>query len=282
MQLNNCEINILIKGRKATEFKSPMDFQTYIEGRDASEFEIEFVNNNSVDVEAILSVDGLSITDGKPAGSQSSGYMVPARQRVTVSGWTLDKASVAKFFFAGAKGGSYAEQVGEDSRHKGVIGAKVFGRKYVPSHSFTIQTSGIGHYPAGMRGVTLGGGLTKGLGNSYSAMGMNSVTASNCVGAASASASPISYAADSMESVTLTSAPAVEQTLGTGFGDATEFKTTTVDFERGDLLALFELFYDDAQGLKRRGIDVRASTVRPSAFPADEPKGCAPPANWSR
>ena len=281
MQLNNCEINILIKGRKANEFKSPMDFQTYIEGRDGSEFEIEFVNNNGVDVEAILSVDGLSITDGKPAGSQSSGYMVPARQRVTVAGWTLDKASVAKFFFAGSKGGSYAEQVGEDSRHKGVIGAKVFGRKYTHSNSFTIQTSGFGQYPAGMRGVNLGG-TAKGFGSSYNSIGMNSVTASNCIGSTvSASAAPMAYAADSAD-VSLTAMPAVEQTLGTGFGEATDFKTTTVDFERGDLLALFELFYDDAQGLKRRGIDVRATAPRPSAFPADEPKGCVPPSGWQR
>jgi hypothetical protein len=67
----------------------------------------------------------------------------------------------------------------------------------------------------------------------------------------------------------------VEQTLGTGFGDASTFETTTVDFERGDMIALFELFYDDAQGLKRRGIDVRrGAPARPSAFPADEPKGC--------
>jgi hypothetical protein len=93
-----------------------MDLQTYVEGRDGSEFEIEFVNNNAHDVEAILSVDGLSVTDGKPAGSDSTGYMVPARGRVRIPGWTLDSKQVANFFFAGAKGGSYAEQSGQDDR----------------------------------------------------------------------------------------------------------------------------------------------------------------------
>jgi hypothetical protein len=76
-------------------------------------------------------------------------------------------------------------------------------------------------------------------------------------------------------------APAVEQTLGTTFGEATDFHTTTVQFQRGDLLAMIVLYYDDRQGLKRRGIDVTRKLAAPNPFPADTPKGCAPPAGWN-
>jgi hypothetical protein len=290
MNLNNIEINILVKGRKAKEFQSPMDFQTYIEGRDGSEFEIELVNNHSTDVEAIISVDGLSVTDGKPAGSESAGYMVKARSRLSIPGWMVDKETVAKFFFAGSKGGSYAEQAGQDDRNKGVIGAKVFARKYTPVASFT--TTGLRSRGFTTKGMV--GGIAMGANQMYTNASDPFMGATLSVSSAAASGAVSSVTTGSLESVPLTSPGSsttetdnsyyepVEQTLGTGFGDAADFNTTTVDFQRGDLVALIELFYDDEKGLKRRGIDVHRSNARPSAFPADEPKGCTPPAGWSK
>lgn len=78
----------------------------------------------------------------------------------------------------------------------------------------------------------------------------------------------------------------VEQTLGTAFGQATEFKTTEVEFDRGDLLSMIVLYYDDAKGLRARGIDLdrRKQNPRvaeqPKAFPGLTPKGCVPPTGW--
>lgn len=287
MQRNGCEINILIKGRKATEYLSPIDFQNYIEGREGSNFEIEVVNNNANDIEAILSVDGLSITDGKPAGEASSGYVVPARGRTTIAGWTLDSKTVAQFFFAGAKGGSYAEQSPDgDAKNKGIIGAKIFARKatYNPHVFRTFHAAGSTTLSKGVaRGGTFGmnGGFTNDSWSSNAA-GQNAMLGSltsSCAGmnnvADVASAAPFSV--DSMSDEPQAE---IEQTLGTGFGEKTNFATQTVDFQRGDMIVLFELFYDDAQGLKRRGIDTRRPLARPSAFPADEPKGCTPPEGW--
>lgn len=285
MQNANVEINILINGRKATEYQSPMDFQTYIEGRDGSEFEIEFVNNNPYDVEAILSIDGLSIIDGKPAGSQSGGYVVNARSRMTIPGWMVDGATAARFAFAGAKGGSYVEQAGGDARNKGVIGAKVYARKNA-TPSFTAR-------PAVMRGISKGGPTFQPFG-AYGGGYVGNVSAAsvplgshtvNCIAPSgiSGSLSNASTSSDAMytaDSFDLTQ-NAVEQTLGTEFGKATDFATQEVKFERGDIVAVLVLYYDDRQGLKRRGIDVTRTSARPSAFPADE-VGCKPPANWSK
>jgi hypothetical protein len=280
MNLNNIEINVLVKGRKAKEFQSPMDFQTYIEGRDGSEFEIELVNNHSTDVEAILSVDGLSVTDGKPAGSKSPGYMVKARSQITIPGWTLDTGTVAKFFFAGSKGGSYAEQSGQDSRNKGVIGAKVFARK-------NDRNSVLFDLGFRTKDIMAARGIGGNTGTAARGMGGNTGTAAGGIGgnlAHSFMGASVNTSCSTSNSMLqgLDSDPALEQTLGTGFGDAADFATHQVDFYRGDLLALIELFYDDAKGLKRRGIDVHRSDSRPTAFPADEPKGCTPPAGWSK
>lgn len=298
MQNANVEINILINGRKATEYQSPMDFQTYIEGRDGSEFEIEFVNNNHYDVEAILSIDGLSIIDGKPAGSQSGGYVVNARSRMTIPGWMVDGATAARFAFAGSKGGSYVEQSGGDSRNKGVIGAKVYARKHAPRQSFTARPSVMRGMSKGLNAMGTVSSMSSGLesfGGTYttdSASMLGSQTF-NCIASSNASlnntvlgSAPAMDFSDAAYTIQVGApagaAPApIEQTLGTEFGKATDFATQEVKFERGDIVAVLVLYYDDRQGLKRRGIDPSRTQARPSAFPADD-TGCTPPAGWSK
>jgi hypothetical protein len=55
-----------------------------------------------------------------------------------------------------------------------------------------------------------------------------------------------------------------------------------VSFERGDLAAQIVVYYDNAQGLKARGIQVGRPSrlkyaVEPQAFPG---MGCTPPKDW--
>jgi hypothetical protein len=69
--------------------------------------------------------------------------------------------------------------------------------------------------------------------------------------------------------------------MGTDFGAASEFKTTKVDFQRGDLLTMMVIHYGSAAHLRRVGIDVSAPVAtRPSPFPADD-AGCALPPGWT-
>lgn len=280
MKLNNLEINILINGRKATEYQSPMDFQNYIEGRDGSEFEIEFVNNNSFDVEAILSVDGRSITDGKLAGSSSSGYVVNANSRTRIPGWMVDGDTAARFTFSGKKGGSYDEQMGGDGANKGVIGAKVYARKSRPQ-SFGVMRNGVmrcaGIPKGGFANGYVGGTTTAG----YPTLGSGLFDDSAYTVDVSCMVQSAMSASASTDERTRGLTTEVEQTLGTEFGAATDFNTTEVEFERGDITGVIVLYYDDRQGLKRRGIDVTQKQKRPSAFPADE-VGCPTPEGWSK
>lgn len=284
MLLNNVSISVIINGRELTEYKSPMNFQHYVEGRDGSEFSIVVKNGNSVDVEAVVSVDGLSVTDGEQAGQNSSGYLIPANGEVVIPGWKLDGKEAAKFKFSGKSGGSYAEQAGHGPANLGVIGLMAFARK--PSYSYRSP-------PLRAFGAPRGGDIRKGMSAtrsvSYTSADytqpwngpqLGSASLSNSVmGSANATSEVSAMAPDAVAGAEL--ATASVQNLGTEFGDATEFNTESVDFERGDLLAMMELFYDDRQGLKSVGIDVTNRTTRPSAFPADQ-GGCKPPANWSR
>ncbi|RYD45950.1 MAG: hypothetical protein EOP83_30450, partial [Verrucomicrobiaceae bacterium] len=76
MRLNNVEITVTVKGRPITEYAH--NGQTFIEGRENSQFEIKVTNHNTYRVEAIVAVDGLSILDGKDAGPESQGYLLNA------------------------------------------------------------------------------------------------------------------------------------------------------------------------------------------------------------
>ncbi len=289
MQHNNFEIRVLIKGRPIDEYRH--NGQTFIEGRAGSNFEIEFINHTSSRVEAILSVDGLSVIDGKEAGPNSAGYAVDAHDSVRIPGWKLTDEQVAAFVFAG-KGESYATQSTGSAHNTGVIGALVFLQKsnhnaYFPSHN-QYWTNGVLMNAVG----SSGGGVRRSkmsvtpvtLENTRSAGGpisMNHVQTSNAMfGVASASAT-LSAPGVPIETVDQT---LVTQNLGTGFGSATDFATSTVSFERGDLGAMIVLYYDDSRGLKARGIELqrpsrqrRSPANAPQAFPG---MNCVPPVGW--
>ena len=274
MYLNNCTLSVVINGHhQAAEYVSPMDRQTYIEGREGSEFVLKFTNNNSFRVLMIPSVDGLSIMDGKPASEDSGGYVVEANSTLTIPGWMLDGDTAAKFFFAGEKGGSYSEQSGHGSVNKGVIGVMVFKEKY--QRPTPVFRSGFAR------------GATKGL--SSEMFGSASATLSSSAPMwSNASVNATSFTADnargiapSHENTSFTAEP--ETQLGTGFGAKTTFATTEVKFEKGDMIAMMILYYKDRRGLKKVGIELdnRGNMqTRPNPFPASTP-GCQPPSGWN-
>jgi len=263
MQNNNVTLTVIINGQSgnfdAREYVSPQDRQTYIEGREGSNFSLRIYNGNSFRVLAIPSVDGLSVLDGEPAGENSPGYLLEPRQTLDVPGWMVDEKTAAKFFFAGTKDGkdaSYVAQMEKDTSNKGVIGLMVFREKpaaYFGNAAFAASGSLL--RSAAPTGGTMRGIPTSGVAfNSLSLDSMSIATAS-C---------------------------AAEPTLGTGFGDATDFATKKAEFERGDLLAILALYYADARGGKRKGIDVNVHVTKsPNPFPANK-VGCATPKDWRR
>ena len=272
MRLNDFEFTVLVNDHPITEY--PYSGKVYIEGRAGSEYKIEVKNHSYVRIEAVLSVDGLSVLDGKPAGLQSTGYVLKAYDTMRIPGWTLDRLSVAKFAFAG-KDGSYATQMTGDSRNNGVIGLMIFReRSQVPCVTpltWTPTYTSTAPSPTSVpTWTTWHATSTQNMGSNWQAMGVGSDTASR------------GLAANASVNAAVTP-PMVDQTLGTAFGESTTFATTNVTFVRApEAPTILTLYYDERRGLKARGIRIGRpfkpqEQPLPQAFPL---MGCQPPPGW--
>lgn len=282
MRHNLCELRVLVNGRAITEY--PHDDQVYVEGRPGSQYTIELHNQHPWRIEAVLSVDGLAVTDGQPAGSTSRGYLIEPLGRISVPGWLVDHGRAARFTFADPRQHAphlrqgYAEQVTGSAANNGVIGAMVF-REAVPVVSATV--------PYWASGILYNGNPTlygyNGNPTLYGGPAMTTQTGTSNSNATThnttRSASPAQSAMAMNASVMASAAPPA---LGTAFGAATAFATTAVAFRRGELLATLCLYYADARGLTERGVmrpRHRPRRPGPQAFPGLI--GCAPPPGWS-
>ena len=139
--MSDYEVDVLVNGKPIKQFRHKGT--RFIEGRKGSDFEIRFKNNTWRRVEVVASVDGLSVINGKPCGTDSEGYLVPARESVTIPGWRLNNDAVAKFVF-NDKSRSYSTQMGHGKQNAGVIGFMVFEEEY---STITIPTPHPYPYP---------------------------------------------------------------------------------------------------------------------------------------
>lgn len=251
MRLNDVELRVLVKGRAITEY--PHNGETFVEGRAGSPYEIEIANHSPGRIEVILSVDGLGVRDGKEAGLHSPSYLVEGFGRITVPGWTLDMGSVAGFEFSSPKA-SYAKAATGSTNNVGVIGVMAFNEKVSSISRDFLYSTNWGTQPLGHPVWDVGA-------TTYDAMPTSTGRAT---------------ATSSVQSVN-TSA------IGTGFGQRTDFAVKEVSFTRGELIGTLIMRYDDAKGLKRRGIAISKPSrahlnVTPQAFPGLI--GCIPPKGW--
>lgn len=287
MQYNNISLNVLIKGKPITEY--PHNGQVFMEGRDNSNFEIEIRNQNAHRVEAVISVDGLSVIDGKDAGPASSGYVIEAHSSVRIPGWKLNDDQVAAFEFAGKRDSYSAAVNGGSARNTGVIGVLAYKEKpQRPVYVNTYSSAFPGSYGAISKSTLRSAGYSSGGLESLGGGTPRGIAPSGMLASATCSVSDnLSYMAGSnaiSDTMAMAAMAPVEQSLGTAFGESKEFATSTVTFERGDLQAMIVMFYDDARGLKARGIDLsrrarQRGTQSPVAFPGMT-TGCQPPAGW--
>lgn len=211
---------------------------TFAEGREGSEFTLRLTNRSSSRVLMIPSVDGLSVFTGKTADSNSRGYVVGANQSIVIPGWTLDNQSVAKFFFTNKKD-AYARTGGST----GVLGLLVYGElvqqpvNILPKYTWDKNINSTPYH------------------NPPLYRSINQI---------STQASMISGSSNGME-------------LGTGFGEKTDFATTSTSFNRGPQLALKSIYYDSRKNLEARGIKIYSDKPLPRPF---SDIGCTPPPNW--
>jgi hypothetical protein len=115
----NVSLEVLVAGRPVPTIAHAG--KTYLPvPRLGSEYQIRVHNFGSRRIVAIVSVDGLSVLNGKPASSAHPGYIVDAGNHIVIKGWRRDLDTVAAFSFE-EREKSYAALVGR-SENIGVIG----------------------------------------------------------------------------------------------------------------------------------------------------------------
>lgn len=231
--------------------------KTYIEGRHNSTYVIDLVNHSAHRVEAVVSVDGLAVTDGKPASFHSKGFVVPAYQTISLRGWLLNGEQAAQFVF-GDKRDSYSAKSGAQTT-TGIIGVAWFPER--PVHLTPLVFTHT-HATAARDWLTP---IPQTMWDPAQTLGNLRVGAST-VGS---------------NSVATT---ATQTSLGTQFGESVTYHTTPTAFERmsAEPQTVSMMYYDHAQNLTRMGIRLKPRSASYSeAFPGNPtPTYCEPPPGW--
>jgi len=267
------ELQLRVDGQVAPTFSH--QGESYVLGELRARYTLRVINHSSRRIEAVVSVDGLDVIDGKPAASGKRGYLVPAWGYVDIDGWRLSGVEAAAFRFASVPDSYAARTAG--ARNVGVIGAAIFPERAVvvravPELAAPVPRSepapppSLYERPAAARG------------RSPSASG-----ASNSMDS--------SLSADS-------AAPSQRREsrsgLGTEFGEAVSSRITEVPFVRanpGGPARMLGLRYDDRSGLLAMGVPLceqgdggcDEAQLRRSAtpFPSSHRSGYAvPPPHW--
>jgi len=123
------DVEVLVDGAPAPTYAH--DGETYVLGQLGARYTLRVHNHSGRRVEAVLSVDGRDVIDGKPADVRSKrGYLVPAYGQIDIDGWRLSQSEAAAFRFSSVRD-SHAARTGS-AREVGVIGVAVFPERYLP------------------------------------------------------------------------------------------------------------------------------------------------------
>ena len=82
------EIEVLVDGAPAPSYWHAGE--SYVLGRSGARYTLRVWNHERVRVEAVVSVDGLDVIDGKPADfREKRGYVIAPGGHVDIDGWRL-------------------------------------------------------------------------------------------------------------------------------------------------------------------------------------------------
>jgi hypothetical protein len=297
MKENSFELDVRVHGHEVKEYLH--EGKTYIEGREGSEFTLWVVNHTPKTVLAVVSVDGLSVMDGKDASFNSGGYVLKPYEKFEIPGWRLDLKNVAKFIFTVA-GKSYAA-TSDKPKNVGVIGCAFFAQKELPLDEkykkgiTKIIEEHHHHYPSWPwvqpypsqpiwlssdssepRGITFDINTTTVGTQEYKGLTSETKCSTTKCSSTTKGCEPTSLV-DNSELVE----NFIAQQVGTGFGQQASHEVNTVTFLREDNpMHVIEILYDSRESLVKRGVDLKpkAAVSVPQAFPGSF---CTPPTGWA-
>lgn len=99
--------------------------ERYAIGDSGKKYSIVLKNVSTIPVEAVVSVDGLDVVDGRAASTSKRGYIIQPGKTMEIKGFRRNSSQVAAFEFASVSD-SYAQQRHGNTRNVGVIGLAVY------------------------------------------------------------------------------------------------------------------------------------------------------------
>jgi hypothetical protein len=278
------EMTVLIDGAPAATYE--YGGGTYVLGQLGARYTLRVANHSGRRVEAVVSVDGRDVIDGRPADFRGKrGYLIPAWGSVDIDGWRISQNQAAAFRFSSVPD-SYAARTG-NAREVGVIGVAVFPERYVPPAPVYYPRRPYElPYSSRSRDESSRGEL-------YDKAAPAAPRASaepKAEGALGRSAGGAPREAEAQAAPAKKSRPG----LGTEYGEAVSSPIFEVEFVRANAsrpAALLGAHYNDHAGLLAMGIPVDGpepcaddADLRNSAdpFPASDGRYAAPPAGWRR
>jgi len=222
--------------------------QTWVLGQQGQVYRVRVRNANPERVEVVVSVDGRDAVSGDPGDyTRQRGYLVAPYGELVVDGFRQDLDRVATFTFT-TPGDSYSARRGTP-QNVGVIGVAVFREA---AEVALARPPMVRPAPRRATGDADSALSEDGLGTAGGFGGLGDRHAK----ASAPMSAPPKTAADSAQA---RRDPAPRQNLGTQYGASQSSPTTEVPFQRATPTrpsAVLGLYYDDARGLRARGIQV--------------------------
>jgi hypothetical protein len=287
------ELELLVDGAPAHAYLH--QGETWVLGRLGERYTLRVHNRSDRRIEAVVSVDGRDVVDGKPAEfRRKRGYLVEAWGTVDIDGWRVSQREAAAFRFSRVAD-SYAARTGS-ARNVGVIGVAVFPERWSPPPPPPRPLAGpADHWNREAPTTSPSPWNREAPTTSPSPWNREApATSAERADAAPAPAAPASSAGQaSSDDVSRRAAKsaAPRPGLGTEFGEAVASQVTEVPFERADRTspsAVLGVRYDDRDGLLALGIPVDGPSwsdadLRRTAspFPSDG-RFARPPPGWRR
>ncbi|HET6147947.1 MAG TPA: hypothetical protein VFH68_10490 [Polyangia bacterium] len=304
------DVEVLVDGVPAPTYGH--DGETYVMGQLGARYTLRVHNRSDRRIEAVVSVDGRDVIDGKGAELRGKrGYLVPAYGQIDIDGWRISHSEAAAFRFSTVRD-SYAARTG-GAREVGVIGVAVFPERFVPRprplarpypypYPYPYPDRTYDMDPDSRRGDDLGGRGRAEEESLSSAEPPPPPAAPQRAPRSSAGAdAPLGGRGSSSRGYgdRLAEKKAARDDnrpgLGTDYGEVVSSPTYEVEFVRANAArpsVVLGVRYNDREGLLAMGIDVdgrdwawwREEDLRRTAdpFPADSRRFTAPPPGWRR
>lgn len=249
------------------------DGETFVHGYMGERYRVRIANHSDERVEAVLSIDGRDAVSGRVGDyGDQRGYIVPAHGSVVVDGFRQSLDRVAKFRFSDPSS-SYSSRMGTPE-NVGVIGVAFFRERAWPRRAVRIpredpwnfgRHAERDQYDAPARRAPAGASPSPSAprAGDSSAPRRDETQASKRSSSSAAEATPSGrYRYDGPWRHEYRDDD--EQRLGTEYGESGWSPVSEVPFRRQNPEhpdSVVTLRYDDADGLRARGIDVRPRPV---------------------